>query len=132
MPVIKKNGQIRVCVDFRDLNIVYPKDDLPLPNIDLLIDTTSGHEMFSFMDGFSDYNQIKIAKDDAEKTAFQTPMWVFYYIVLPFGLKNAGAMIALFHDMFHQMIEFYVDVLVMKSWGKSPPFARFEEGVWAM
>ena len=54
-----------MCIDFRDLNRVSPKDDFPLPYIDLLVDNTAGHEMFSFMDGFSGYNQIKIA--EAEK-----------------------------------------------------------------
>ena len=47
--------------------------------------------MFSFMDGFSGYNQIKMAPKDAEKTAFRTPMGNLYYIMMPFGLKNASA-----------------------------------------
>ena len=58
VPVKKKNGQIRVCVDFRDLNNVCPKDDFPLPIIELMIDATTGHEALSFMDGSSGYNQI--------------------------------------------------------------------------
>lgn len=87
VPVKKKNGTIRVCVDFRDLNKACPKDDFPLPNIDTLVDATAGHEMFSFMDGFSGYNQIKMAREDAEKTAFRTPFGNFYYTVMPFGLK---------------------------------------------
>ena len=67
----------------------------------------------------SGYNQIKMAKEDAEKTTFRSLIGVFYYTVMPFGLKNAKAiyiraMMALFHDMFHQMIEFYVDDLVVK------------------
>ena len=53
VPVKKKNGQIRCCVDFRDLNKAYPKDEFPLPNMDLLIDFVVGSAMFSFMDGFS-------------------------------------------------------------------------------
>lgn len=53
VPVKKKNGQIRLCVDFRDLNKACPKDDFPLPNIMILIDHTAGYEMFSFMDGYS-------------------------------------------------------------------------------
>ncbi|XP_059664216.1 uncharacterized protein LOC132309992 [Cornus florida] len=70
VPVQKKNRQIRVCVDFRDLNKACPKDDFPLSIIDTLINGTAGHEMFSFMDGFSGYNQIRMATGDAEKTAF--------------------------------------------------------------
>ena len=56
--VKKKNGQIRCCVDFRNLNKACPKDEFPLPNMDLLIDFTVGNAMFSFMDGLSGYNQI--------------------------------------------------------------------------
>ena len=56
MPIIKKNGQVCICIDFRDLNCTCPKDDFLLPHIDLLIDNTTGYEMLSFMDGFSGYN----------------------------------------------------------------------------
>ena len=56
VPVKKKNGQIRYCVDFRNLNKACPKDEFPLPYMDLLIDSAAGHAMFSFMDGFSGYN----------------------------------------------------------------------------
>ena len=67
--VPKKNGKVRICIDFRDLNKATPKDDYPLPNIDLLIDSTTGHAMFSFMDGYSGYNQIKLAARDQSKTS---------------------------------------------------------------
>ena len=88
--------------------------------MDLLIDSAAGNAMFSFMDGFSGYNQIKMAPKDAEKTAFRTPMGNFYYTVMPFGLKNAGAtyqraMTAIFHDMMHKELEDYVDDRVVKS-----------------
>ena len=56
IPVKKKNGQIRCCVDFRNLNKACPKDEFPLPNMDMLIDSAAGHAMFSFMDGFNRYN----------------------------------------------------------------------------
>ena len=91
VPVKKKNGQIRCCVDFRNLNRVYPKDEFSLPNRDLLIDSMAGNVMFSFIDGFSGYNQIRMASRDAEKIAFRTPMGNFYYTVMPFGLKDVGA-----------------------------------------
>ncbi|KAL0298024.1 UNVERIFIED_CONTAM: Transposon Tf2-11 polyprotein [Sesamum calycinum] len=73
VPVRKKNGQIRVCVDFRDLNNACPKDDFPLPIAELMIDATTGHEALSFMDGSSGYNQIRMAPADEELTAFRTP-----------------------------------------------------------
>ena len=65
--VKKANGKWRMCVDFTDLNDACPKDCFPLPRIDTLIDATAGHEMLSFMDGFSGYNQIKMHKDDIPK-----------------------------------------------------------------
>ena len=104
--VKKKNRQIRCCVDFRNLNKACLKDEFPLPNMDLLINSTTCSAMFSFMDGFSGYNQIRMAPKDAEKTAFRTPIGNFYYTVMPFGLKNADAtyqptMTAIFHDMMH-------------------------------
>ena len=70
VPVKKKNGQIRVCVDFQDLNRACPKDDFPLPNTELMVDATIGHELLSFMDGSSGYNQIRMAPEDEELTAF--------------------------------------------------------------
>ena len=56
VPVPKKDGKVRMCIDYRDLNKASPKDDFPLPHIDVLINSTIGHEMMSFMDGFSGYN----------------------------------------------------------------------------
>ena len=70
VPVLKKDGKVRMCVDFRDLNKASPKDDFPLPHTDVLIDNTVGHALLSFMDGFSGYNQIKMALEDMEKTSF--------------------------------------------------------------
>ena len=72
VPIPKKDGKVRVCVDFRNLNKASPKDDFPLPHIDMLVDSTTGHAMLSFMDGFSGYNQIMMAPEDREKTSFIT------------------------------------------------------------
>ncbi|KAI5430618.1 hypothetical protein KIW84_034997 [Lathyrus oleraceus] len=73
VPVPKKDGKVRMCVDYRDLNKASPKDDFPLPHIDMLVDNTAKFKVFSFMDGFSGYNQIKMAPEDMEKTTFITP-----------------------------------------------------------
>ena len=118
--VKKKNGQIRCCVNFRNLNWVCPKDEFLLPNMDLLIDSVVGNAMFYFMDGISEYNQIRMAPKDVEKATFGTPIGNFYYIMMPFGLKSAGVtyqrtMTAIFHDMIHQELEDYVDNIVVKS-----------------
>ena len=76
---------------FWDLNQACPEDDFLLPHIDLLIDNTAGYEMLSFMDGFSGYNQIRLAEEDQDKTSFTTPWGTYCYVVMPFGLKNDGA-----------------------------------------
>ncbi|KAL0416672.1 UNVERIFIED_CONTAM: Transposon Tf2-12 polyprotein [Sesamum latifolium] len=120
VPVRKKNGQIRVYIDFRDLNNACPKDDFPLPIAELMIDATTGHEALSFMDGSSGYNQIRMALADEELTAFRTPKGIYCYKVMPFGLKNTGAtyqraMQRIFDDMLHKNVECYVDDLVVKS-----------------
>ena len=91
VPVKKKGWQIRICVDFRDLNRACPIDKFPLPNVDILVDATAGHERVSFMDGYSGYNQIFMESSDAQKTAFRTPFGNFYYKKIPFRLKNVGA-----------------------------------------
>ena len=91
IPVKNKNRQIRIYVDFRDLNKAFSKVEFPLANINLLVDSTASHGMLSFMDGFSDYSQIKMSARDAEKTALRTPFGNFYYTVMPFGLKNTSA-----------------------------------------
>ena len=90
VPVPKKDGKVRMCVDYRDLNRESPKDNFPLPYIDTLVDNTVKNSRFSFMDGFSEYNQIRMAPKDREKTIFVTMWGTFCYKVMPFGLKNAG------------------------------------------
>nr|CAN78422.1 hypothetical protein VITISV_037779 [Vitis vinifera] len=120
VPVKKKNGQIHVCVDFRDLNNACLKYDIPLPIMELMIDATTGHEALSFMDGSSGYNQIQMALRDEELIAFRTPKGIYYYKVMSFGLKNAGAtyqrvMQKIFHDMLYKNVECYVNDLVVKS-----------------
>lgn len=118
--VRKKNGQIRVCVDFRDPNNPCPKDEFPLPILELMIDATTGYEAMSFMDGSFGYNQIRMSPKDEELTAFRTPKGIYCYKVMPFGLKNAGAtyqraMQNIFDDLLHKNVECYVDDLVVKS-----------------
>ena len=120
VPITKPFGDIRIYTNFRDLNKACPKDDFPLPNIDMIVDLTAGHEILSLMDGFSGYNQIKIAEEDQHKIAFTTPWGTFCYNMMPFGLKNAGAtyqraMIAIFNDLIHSILEDYVDDILVKS-----------------
>jgi len=89
-PVTKKKGKIRVCTDFRDLNEACPRNEFPLPFTDVMIDNMCGFKPMSFMDRFSGYNQIKMHHNDEKHTSFRTPLGVYCYTVMPFGLKNAG------------------------------------------
>uniref|UniRef100_A0A2N9GUT9 Uncharacterized protein n=1 Tax=Fagus sylvatica TaxID=28930 RepID=A0A2N9GUT9_FAGSY len=118
--VKKKNGKWRVCVDFTDLNRACPKDPFPLPRIDQLVDSASGHQRMSFLDAFQGYHQIPMAHSDQEKTAFITPKGVYCYRVMPFGLKNAGAtyqrmVTGMFGRLIGNTVEAYIDDMLIKS-----------------
>jgi hypothetical protein len=89
--VRKKNREIKLCVDFRNLNKCSRKDNYPLPKMEHILQKVSGSKVMSFIDGFSGYNQIVVHPDDKEKTAFTTPWGTFMYEKMPFGLMNAGA-----------------------------------------
>ena len=115
--VKKENWKWRMCVDFTDLNRACPKDSFPLPRIDQLMDSIA---LLTFMDTFSRYNQIKMAEEDQEKTAFITSQGLYCYKVIPFGLKNAEAAYQrLVNKMFNKQIgrnmEVYVDDMLVKS-----------------
>jgi hypothetical protein len=73
------------------LNRACPKDDFPIPITEMVVDATTGYDALSFMDGSSGHNQIKMNESDVMDTAFRTLKGIFYYRVMPFGLKNAGA-----------------------------------------
>ena len=118
--VKKANGKWRICVDFTDLNKACPKDSYLLPRIDQLVDSTTSHKLLSFIDAFSRCNQIRMDKANQEKTSFVTSQGLFYYKVMPFGLKNAGATYQrLVNHMFslqiEQNVEVYVDDMLVKS-----------------
>ena len=118
--VKKSNNKWRMCVDYTDLNKNCPKDHYPLPNIDQLIDATSGYQILSFLDAFSGYHQIAMDAEDIPKTAFITPKGTYAYIKMPFGLKNAGATFQrmvnkVFADQIGRNMECYVDDMIVKS-----------------
>ena len=77
-------------VNFTDLNKACPKYSFLLLRIDLLVDSTAGHKLLTFMDAFSRYNQIKMVEEDQEKIVFITSQGLYCYKVMPFRLKNAG------------------------------------------
>ena len=120
--VVKKNGTLKVCIDFRDLNLATPKDEYPMPVAEMLVDSAAGHEYLSLLDGYSRYNQIYIAEEDVSKTAFRCPgaLGCCEWIVMPFGLKNVGAcyqraMNSMFHDFIRKFMQVYIDDIVVKS-----------------
>ncbi|KAK0590984.1 hypothetical protein LWI29_034021 [Acer saccharum] len=118
--VKKKNNQWRMCVDFTYLNKACLKDSFPLPRIDQLVDATAGHELLSFMDTYSGYNQIRMNKADEEKTSFTTDQGLYFYKVMPFGLKNTGATYQrlvnrIFARQIGRNMEVYVDDMLTKS-----------------
>ena len=118
--VKKTNGKWQLCIDFTDVNKACPKDSFPFSRIDLIVDATAGHELLSFMDAFSGYNQISMDPDDQEKTSFVTAQGTYCYRVMPFGLKNTGAIYQrLVNRMFQKQIgttmEVYIDDMLVKS-----------------
>nr|KYP39650.1 Transposon Ty3-I Gag-Pol polyprotein [Cajanus cajan] len=118
--VKKPNGKWRMCTDYTNLNKACPKDAYPLPNIDRLADGAAGHKIFTFLDAYSGYKQIRMHPQDEEKMAFITDSANFCYRVMPFGLKNAGAnyqrlMDKIFKHQIGRSMEVYVDDMVVMS-----------------
>jgi hypothetical protein len=109
-------------VDFSDFNRVTPKDEYLMPVAETLINAAAGNKILSFMDGNAGYNQIFMAPEDIHKAAFRVPSAVglFKYVVMTFGLKNAGAtyqraMNYIYHDLINKLVEIYIDDIVVKS-----------------
>ncbi len=84
----KKNGKLRICVDFRKLNVTIKKDPYPLHFTNEIINTITGHEVYTFMEGFSRYHQISIASEDQYKTTFVTNWGAFVWVIMRIGVKN--------------------------------------------
>ena len=99
VPVRNKNGEVRLCVDFRNLNRASLKDNYPLPNMDHILQKVVGSSHMSMMDGFLGYNQVAVLPEDQKKMAFTTTWGTFLYTWIPFGLINVGATFQCAMDM---------------------------------
>lgn len=119
--VEKKDGSIRLCVDYRQLNAKTRKDAFPLPRIEESLDALTGASLFSTLDLASGYNQVSVAERDRAKTAFCTPFGLFEFQRMPYGLCNAPGtfqrlMERIFGDQrFHSLLLYLDDVVVFSS-----------------
>jgi hypothetical protein len=111
--VEKKDKELRLCVDYRPLNVVTIKNKYPLPRIDIMFDQVAGAQVFSKIDLHSGYHQIKICVEDIPKTAFTTRYGLFEYLVLSFGLMNTLAhFVYLMNSIFMPELDKFVVVFI--------------------
>uniref|UniRef100_A0A388K617 Reverse transcriptase domain-containing protein n=1 Tax=Chara braunii TaxID=69332 RepID=A0A388K617_CHABU len=116
----KKEGTLRMCIDYMGLNAIIVKNREPLPRIDDLLDRVQGCRYFSKIDLKSGYHQIAIQPEDQHKTAFQTRYGLYEFVVMPFGLCNAPdtfqhAMNRIFHDYMDKFEIVYLDDILIFS-----------------
>jgi len=108
--VKKKDGSLRLCVDYRQLNKMTIKNKYPLPRIDDLMDELHGSSVFSKIDLRSGYHQILLKADNVQKTAFKTRYGHFEYVVMPFGVTNAPTV---FMDYMNKIFRPFLDKFVV-------------------
>ncbi len=130
--VMKKDGTLRLCVDYRRLNAKMRRDAYPLPRIEESLDALRGAKYFSTLDLASGYNQVAVAEKDRAKTAFCTPFGLFKWNRMPFGLCNAPCTFQrlverLFGDQRNQSVLLYLDDVIVFSSTVQQHLQRLEE-----
>ncbi|GKV04519.1 hypothetical protein SLEP1_g16672 [Rubroshorea leprosula] len=110
-------GKWRMCIDYTNLNNACPKDCYPMSSIDKLVEAASSNERLSLLDAYSGYHQVPMAPEDEEKTSFYAGDEIYCYVMMPFGLKNAGAtyqkmVTIVFRAQIGKNLEVYVDDIV--------------------
>jgi hypothetical protein len=118
--VLKKNGKLRICIDYRKLSAATKKDPYPLPFTEEVLDVVAGHAMYTVLDGYSGYYQIQIALEDRYKTAFVTEWGAFVWLVMPFGVKNGPptyqrAVDQIFRDYLGKFMKLFLDDFTVYS-----------------
>ena len=108
--VKKKDGSLRLCIDYRELNKLTIKNKYPLPRIDDLFDQLKDAVYFSKIDLRTGYHQLKIKPEDIPETAFRTRYGHYKFLVMSFGLTNA---LATFMDLMNQVFKKYFDKCVI-------------------
>jgi hypothetical protein len=120
VPVRKKSGDIRICIDFRNLNRASLKDNYLVPAMEQILQSVYGSVMLSLLDGFSGYNQVLVAKEDLLKTTLRTKWGTYAYDKMPFGIINVGAtfqwaMDIAFRGLINKFVVVYLDDIIVYS-----------------
>lgn len=132
--VQKKNGKWRVCMDYTDLNKACPKDPFPSSHIDSLVNSTTWHEILTFIDVSTRFQKIQMEESNQEDMSFMKPTCIYCYTAIPFYQKNKGATYQrlvnkIFKEQIETTMEVYIDDMVVKSKNEKDHAKDLEESL---